>query len=51
VGANIIGWSKKANVRPKKTAEPCSNGSLKEPLLNTPFNNGSKYRTIIKSSV
>jgi hypothetical protein len=35
VGANVISWSKKinvrANVRPKKAAESFSNGSFKEP--------------------
>jgi hypothetical protein len=51
VGANVNGGSKKANVRPKKIAEPFNNGSLKEPLLNTIFNNGSKHRTVVKGSV
>jgi hypothetical protein len=52
VGANIIGESKKAtvraNVRSKKTTEIFSNGFL---LLNTQFNNGFKYRTVVKDSV
>jgi hypothetical protein len=38
VGTNVIGESKKinvrTNVRPKKAAEPFSNGSFKEPLPN-----------------
>jgi hypothetical protein len=36
---------------PKKTVEPFSNGSLKESLLNTSFNNGSMHRTVVKGSV
>jgi hypothetical protein len=59
VGANVIGESKKvnvkanvrANVRSKKSPEPFSNRLLKEPLLNTSFNNGSRYRTVVKDSV
>jgi hypothetical protein len=47
----LLVGAKKVNVRPKKVAEPFSNGSLKKILLNTPFNNGSKHRTIIKDSV
>jgi hypothetical protein len=35
----------------KKTVEPFSNGSLKESLLNTSFNNGSMHRTVVKGSV
>jgi hypothetical protein len=45
-------WKQKknvrVNVRPKKIAEPFTNGSLKEPLLNTVFNNGFVSRTIVK---
>jgi hypothetical protein len=55
VKANVIGGSKKANVRvnvrPKKAAEPFSNGSLKEPLLNAIFNNGSRHKTVVKGCV
>jgi hypothetical protein len=55
MGANVIGWSKKINVRVnirfKKAAEPFSNCSLNEQLLNTPFNNGSKHITFVKGSV
>jgi hypothetical protein len=55
VRANIIDESKKvnvrANVRPKKIEEPFSNGSLKESLQNTTFNNGSMYIIIVKNSV
>jgi hypothetical protein len=50
VKANIIGGSKKAHVRPKKTAEPFSNGSL-ESLLNTTFNNSSRHKTVVKGCV
>jgi hypothetical protein len=46
VGANVIGENKKVNVRvnikPKKIAEPFSNGFFKELLLNAIFNNGSR---------
>jgi hypothetical protein len=52
---NVIGGSKKINVRaniiPKKIAEPFSNSSLKEPLLNTSFNNDSRHKFIVKDSV
>jgi hypothetical protein len=45
----------RANIRPKKAAEPFSNGSLKatfkEPLLNATFNNGSRHKTVVKSCV
>jgi hypothetical protein len=38
VGVNVIGGSKKinvrANIKPQKAAEPFSNGFLKKPLLN-----------------
>jgi hypothetical protein len=52
VGANIIGHrSKKINVRPKKAAEPFNNGFLKEPLLNTIFNNGSRHIIVVKGRV
>jgi hypothetical protein len=37
VRANVIGGSKKANVRPKKAAEP--------------FNNGSRHIIVVKDSV
>jgi hypothetical protein len=51
VRANIIGGSKKINVRLKKSTELFSNGFLKEPLLNTPFNNSFRHRTVVKDSV
>jgi hypothetical protein len=55
VGANIIGGSKKINVRvnirSKKVAEPFNNGSLKEALLNATFNNDSRQRTVVKACV
>jgi hypothetical protein len=35
----------------KKIAELFSNDFLKEPLLNAPFNNGSKHRTVVKGNV
>jgi hypothetical protein len=45
VGANVIGGSKKINVRVnirlKKTAESFNNDSFNEPLLNATFNNDS----------
>jgi hypothetical protein len=47
----LLVGEKKINVRPKKAAEPFSNCSLKEPLLNAPFNNGSKFITVVKGSV
>jgi hypothetical protein len=55
VGANVIYGSKKINVRanvwPKKIAESFSIDSLKESLLNTQFNHGSRHRTIVKCSI
>jgi hypothetical protein len=51
VRANVIGESKKINVKLKKAAEPFSNSSLKESLLNTIFNNGSRHRTVVKGYV
>jgi hypothetical protein len=41
----------RVNVRPKKTVEPFSNGSFKEPLLNATFNNGSRQRTVVKGCI
>jgi hypothetical protein len=41
----------RANVKPKKAAEPFSNGSFKEPLLNIIFNNDSRHKTVIKGCV
>jgi hypothetical protein len=41
----------KANIRPKKAAESFSKGSLKEPMLNASFNNGSRHKTVVKDSV
>jgi hypothetical protein len=49
--ANIIGGSKKINVTLKKSTELFSNGFLKELLLNTPFNNSFRHRTVVKDSV
>jgi hypothetical protein len=49
--ANVIGGRKKINIRSKKIAEPISKGSLKESLLNAPFNNGSRHITFVKDSV
>jgi hypothetical protein len=55
VEAYVIDESKKINVRVnvrlKKVAELFSNGSFKEPLLNTTFNNGSLPRTVVKGCV
>jgi hypothetical protein len=55
VGINIIGGSKKVNVRvnirSKKVAELFSNGSFKEPLLNATFNNDSRQRIVVKGCV
>jgi hypothetical protein len=50
-GANIIGGSKKINIIPQKIAKSFSNGFLKEPLLNTTFNNGFRHRIIVKGYV
>jgi hypothetical protein len=47
----LLVGAKKTNVRPKKITEPFSNDFLMEPLLNAPFNNGSKYRTVVKDNV
>jgi hypothetical protein len=55
VRANVVGGNKKVNVRanvgPKKTAESFSNGSLKESLLNAPFNNCYRHKIVVKGNV
>jgi hypothetical protein len=51
VRVNVISENEKINIRSKKIAEPFSNGSLNELLLNTSFNNYSRHRTIVKDSV
>jgi hypothetical protein len=47
----LLVGAKKINVLPKKATELFSNGFFKEPLLNAPFNNGSKDKIIIKGSI
>jgi hypothetical protein len=43
--------AKKQMSDPKKITKPFSNGFLKELLLNTPFNNTSRHKTVVKGSV
>jgi hypothetical protein len=45
VRANIIDQNK---CQSKKVVQPFSNGSLKETLLNTAFNNDSENITVVK---
>jgi hypothetical protein len=49
VGANTIDQSKYySKYQTQKVAQPFSNGSLKELLLNTTFNNDFGHKTIVK---
>jgi hypothetical protein len=51
VGANVIGWSKKinirANVRSKKATKSFSNGSKHRTVVKGMFNNGSFEETLL----
>jgi hypothetical protein len=49
VRANIIDQSKcQSKCQTQKATQPFNNGFLKEPLLNTAFNNGFGHRTVVK---
>jgi hypothetical protein len=48
---SLIKVNVRANIKQKKITQPFGNNFLNEPLLNTPFNNGSRHKIIVKDDV